>query len=197
MTTLHLISLALMLVVVLAISSLTQQVNGSKVVVWPGGADDGTSKEQGGEKVDRMTSATGDLIWPSTPGQLEWLLLQQMPQQQQQQQQQLHLQSPRSNQFVTGGGDNQDNSPAVGLDGPMMRSYHDDLVDEFKQYARGLVNPSRESRAFKPKLMSTARGFGKRAYPSNRITYSDLLEAANPNSQALQSHGKMSEAALR
>lgn len=35
------------------------------------------------------------------------------------------------------------------------------LVDDFKTWAYA-TNPSRHGRAFKPKLMSTARGFGKR-----------------------------------
>lgn len=36
------------------------------------------------------------------------------------------------------------------------------LIDEYKHMS-GLRNPLREGRAFKPRLMSTARGFGKRS----------------------------------
>lgn len=70
------------------------------------------------------------------------------------------------------------------------------LVDEFKRQSP-LANPSRASRAFKPKLMSTARGFGKRAGSSRHATYADLLAAANPNSGLMATNGKMSGSAIR
>lgn len=54
------------------------------------------------------------------------------------------------------------NGPVILEEGPTLsRNYHA-LIDDFKQSYLS-SNPSREGRAFKPKLMSTARGFGKRA----------------------------------
>lgn len=70
------------------------------------------------------------------------------------------------------------------------------LISEFKRQSP-LANPSRESRAFKPKLMSTARGFGKRAGSQHRLTYADLLAAANQANQAgglVASNGKVAAA---
>lgn len=59
------------------------------------------------------------------------------------------------------------------------------LVDEFRSISQ-LSNPARESRAFKPKIMSTARGFGKRGSTqspkSQRImSFRDLIAAAAMN----------------
>lgn len=164
--------------------------------------------ESAGEKIDRLASATGDLFWQPQPEQLEWLL---QPATNGLRMQpltarpffesvddigRLNKKAAASQSALTNGLYLESAAPpAVGLDGPgaSLRNYHD-LVDEFKQYSR-MANPSRESRAFRPKLMSTARGFGKRAYPA-RITYPDLFEAANSNG-AMISHGKMSEGALR
>lgn len=69
------------------------------------------------------------------------------------------------------------------------------LADDFKHSAQ-LSNPLREGRAFKPKLMSTARGFGKRAENSNsfHVSYSDLLALADANEAT---NGKMSGNAIR
>lgn len=66
------------------------------------------------------------------------------------------------------------------------------LVDDFKHSAQ----LAREGRAFKPKLMSTARGFGKRAGTASdfHVSYADLLASANRN-EAL--NGKMSANAIR
>ena len=172
-----------------------------------------------GEKVDRFSSATGDTYWSRQPEQLDWLL-QQVPGSN------LRIQARNlldSLSDDTGANDgrsvfNQYNrkptgSPAtladayylqVGQDGANnanLRSNYHALLDEFKQYS-SLANPLRESRAFKPKLMSTARGFGKRAYlndgPSQpqRMTYSDLLAAADQNG-AISTSGKISGEASR
>lgn len=69
------------------------------------------------------------------------------------------------------------------------------LADDFKHSAQ-LSNPLREGRAFKPKLMSTARGFGKRAEGANgfRVSYADLLASAGANGAL---NGKMSGKAIR
>lgn len=46
--------------------------------------------------------------------------------------------------------------------GALVPRNYQTLVDDFKQSWLQVANPARESRAFKPRLMSTARGFGKR-----------------------------------
>lgn len=142
---------------------------------WPSTSPDQLDSTSS-ERVERLASAAGDRLWRPSPDQLEWIL-------------QTQYKKPLA---ALGGGyyfQAPQQAGATGLDG-LLSNYHA-LVDEFKQYSR-LANPSRESRAFKPKLMSTARGFGKRAHSSDqRITYSDLLAAANPNG-AILTNGKMS-----
>lgn len=49
------------------------------------------------------------------------------------------------------------------------------LIDDFKESWLQTTNPARESRAFKPRLMSTARGFGKRANELQHITLADII----------------------
>lgn len=81
------------------------------------------------------------------------------------------------------------------------RNYHS-LISDFKHYSR-IANPSRESRAFKPKLMSTARGFGKRNINNNNqhddgLTYSDIVSAMVGQRQTpTNENGKMLGRALR
>lgn len=72
------------------------------------------------------------------------------------------------------------------------------LVDNFKHYSH-LSNPSRQSRAFKPKLMSTARGFGKRSSGGarNSVMLADLLAASALPNGLETSNGKMSGNAVR
>lgn len=81
--------------------------------------------------------------------------------------------------------------------GSGLRNYHA-LINDFKSNWAPLANPSREGRGFKPKLMSTARGFGKRSDPSSarHISYADLLASASPNGP-LAINGKMSANAIR
>ena len=88
-----------------------------------------------------------------------------------------------------------DSSPIGG--GSESRNYRA-LVNDFKQYSHLSNNPSRESRAFKPKIMSTARGFGKRSMNSvgHSVSYADLLAAADPNGP-ISTNGKMSGNAIR
>lgn len=67
---------------------------------------------------------------------------------------------------------------------------YDALLNEFKHWSHLSSNPMRENRAFKPKLMSTARGFGKRSIglaPSDAADY-DSNTGLN---------GKMSGSAIR
>lgn len=139
-----------------------------------------------GERVDKFSSASGDLFWrpasmAATDGeqQADWL-------------RQLSLGS----NYPMGAQVSYYSPYAAGMDGGPLRNYHA-LVDEFKQYSP-LANPTREGRAFKPKLMSTARGFGKRASQESQarhVTYADLLAAANQN--APNANGKLSGSALR
>jgi len=143
---------------------------------WNLALDDGTNAAiEGGERVDKSSSSMGDLFWKSIPGeqqQSDWL-----------------RQLGQSTGYV---------SPYyLSPDGGPSR-YHA-LVDEFKQYSP-LANPSREGRAFKPKLMSTARGFGKRAYQDpnlqgNPLTYSEFLAAANQD--LMNTNRKMSGNSMR
>lgn len=173
----------------------------------------GADKDFAGEKVDRLASPTGDLFWRSKvePG-VNWFVRQEIPSgsEWRAQQQSKELESMDDSRARFNNRANEHTTPINSLyldllasptannpdgSGVGLRNYFD-LVEEFKQYSR-LANPSRESRAFKPKLMSTARGFGKRSSkPIRPITYGDLLEAANPNG-ALVSNGKMSEGASR
>lgn len=55
---------------------------------------------------------------------------------------------------------------------PSSRNYHS-LINDYKQ-SYLLSNPMREVRAFKPKLMSTARGFGKRSEWGMRLPQQQL-----------------------
>lgn len=138
------------------------------------------------ERVDKLASATGDLYWhPQQHQQQGWTY----PQGLQNSRIQRSLDEPL---VLSGGGllgadGNYHRLPLIqtdslygaSLDGPASSSggnYHA-LVDEFKQYSR-MANPSRESRAFKPKLMSTARGFGKRSLQS-RSPYADSAASSN------------------
>lgn len=99
-----------------------------------------------------------------------------------------------SYEFVLGNSRSNQRGGLGSLNGnPQTRNYHN-LVNDFKHYSR-VANPSRESRAFKPKLMSTARGFGKRS----AITYSDLLAASeSTGNQAITSmNGKLNVRSFR
>lgn len=135
---------------------------------------DGAPEAQG-ERVDKLASAMGDLYWRNQ--QPDWLYPQSIP----------NSRLQRSLAMSEGDFQDPEGAQAAGLDGPLSgsRNYHA-FMDEFKQYSR-LANPSRESRAFKPKLMSTARGFGKRSQQANAA---DLFTAPASN-------GKMSGSALR
>lgn len=172
-----------------------------------------------GERVDKLASATGDLYWPpqdwyqqalnrvQQQGQLESVLAELEDFQQRHQASLVDQSAPlraapainKKQQLVwtTGYYPTQ-----LDLDGVGARNYHA-LVNEFKQWSH-LANPTRESRAFKPKLMSTARGFGKRAYPYGpmnsvqQVSYADLMapSTGNANGPSLVD-GKMSGRALR
>lgn len=171
-----LVLVSIQAVVLVSASSSSQQKS------WPIDASSSSSSTlderstlDNGEQVDRLSSAAGDLFWRS-----------QLPQEQQADWFRQQQQQPVGIYYT------------AGLDGGPTRNYHA-LIDEFKQIS-SLANPTRESRAFKPRLMSTARGFGKRSYmgsdgPAARhITYGDLLAAA---AAANQNNGKMSGNALR
>lgn len=149
---------------------------------------DNSLLSQSNERVDKSALAAGDIYWPSVVKQkqapaVEWLQTlkdYELSQQQaaenaaqwQQQQQQatfgyeaekrrqanelsqfMHLQ-PAS--VLTGALDFE--SPGSLVAEP--RNYRA-LVGDFKHWH--LSNPSRQGRAFKPRIMSTARGFGKRS----------------------------------
>jgi hypothetical protein len=137
------------------------------------------------ERVDKLASATGDLYWrvqpppqsQQQPKPQDWIFQRSGPSLRYQRSlaepfngESLNAESgfqrfvggsPMSDSYLSAA---VQSTGLVGLDGPAAANspnYHA-LVDEFKQYSR-MANPSRESRAFKPKLMSTARGFGKRS----------------------------------
>lgn len=155
-----------------------------------------------GERVEKLASAVGDLYQPSSWYQQapldvanEYQIIDSidghraiLPN--------IGFQQPR----LTSGSRNDKRLQYLDLDGSasgygLGRNYRA-LADDFKQSAQ-LSNPLREGRAFKPKLMSTARGFGKRADNSNdnfRVSLADLLASANTN-EAL--NGKMSGNAIR
>lgn len=133
------------------------------------------------ERVDKFSSPSGDVYWRSSmqnPQIIDYLdqesiaslldpqlgigrpeaalyensaianLIGQQQQQQQQAQQQQQTAMTLPMVGATNGGFG-------------TRNYHS-LINDFKQNYL-LSNPMREGRAFKPKLMSTARGFGKRS----------------------------------
>lgn len=145
-----------------------------------------------GERVDKLASASGDAFYQRPQTWNDWY-------------HQLALSRPEmrqaeSNQYQLVGSDltqqqqQQSNHGQLILD-PYSLDYRA-LINEFKRESP-LANPSRESRAFKPKLMSTARGFGKRASSLQRhVTYADLLAAANP-SGLLAGNGKLSGNTIR
>lgn len=152
-----------------------------------------------GERVDKFSSPIGDQFWRS---------------QQQQDLYQEALEKLRQDRLESLAGSIEELNgqyqrlaspgaqiPISGLVGPAAgaRNYHA-LVDKFKHLSP-ISNPTRESRAFKPKLMSTARGFGKRSYLNGQqqhqaVTYADLLAASNSNSP-MASNGKMNGNAIR
>lgn len=157
----------------------------------PSAQDDSSG---GGERVDKLSSAVGDPFWRAQQRQLYQDAMDRLKQQRLDsvagnideldgQYQQLVASSRQAGQTNQG--------PVSGV-----RNYHA-LVDEFKHLSP-ISNPSRESRAFKPKLMSTARGFGKRGYSGGQqhITYADLYAASNSNGP-LAINGKMSRNAIR
>lgn len=159
-----------------------------------------------GEQVDKLASATGDQFW--------------QPQQQQDWYQQALLRIQQQDQLAEALADldashgqyqpfvgQLDNKKPFGFSAAMLagptsglRNYRA-LIDEFKHLSP-ISNPTRESRAFKPKLMSTARGFGKRAFPAASVnsaqhaSYTNMFASANPDGLAALK-GKMSNNALR
>lgn len=76
---------------------------------------------------------------------------------------------------------------------PAPRNYHT-LVDDYKHWASRTMssNPMREGRAFRPRLMSTARGFGKRSIGG----YNDNF-GGQASSEASGRDGRMGPAAIR
>lgn len=165
------------------------------------------------EQVDRLASAAGDLYWPA--------LMPQLPADWYQQAlagrlHQLDLESPLSaavyqyqqlpraekRHFTTSNfrynnlaGINGDMDPSVDVSGaPSYRA----LINDLKHWSHQQLSPSRETRAFKPKLMSTARGFGKRAYgqDAGANSYGDILTGPNPMA-SITVNGKMSGNAVR
>lgn len=162
------------------------------------------------EQVDKLASVAGDLYWPAIMPQLptDWYQqalagrLHQLDAEtfplsaavaHYQQSLRAEKRQPASSFRYTGitgfGGDSEPSWDTFGA--PSYRAY----VSDFRPWSRHLASPVREGRAFKPKLMSTARGFGKRAAgPDGNVAYSDLLAAAD---SAIMSNGKMSGKALR
>lgn len=111
--------------------------------------------EDDGERVDKLASAAGDLYFRPQQQQPIQLIdqdsLAELVGYQLDQNQLPNYVALRSS-----------SAPLIGIEGPSMsRNYHT-LMNDFKQ-SYMMSNPLRESRAFKPKLMSTARGFGKRS----------------------------------
>lgn len=135
-----------------------------------------TSPDELGERVDKLISAAGDLYLKSQP-QTSTVRLEYDPI--------AALIESIGDQSELGGANyvalRGSDIPTLlgGVDGPAQsRNYHS-LVDDFRQSYLS-SNPLREVRAFKPKLMSTARGFGKRAYKvSVPRNYADLLSSAS------------------
>lgn len=74
---------------------------------------------------------------------------------------------------------------------------YDTLVNEFKHWSHLSSNPMRENRAFKPKLMSTARGFGKRSPSIGNPDASRAASIGLYESSSGGPNGKMSGAAIR
>lgn len=107
-------------------------------------------KQQHYELVDRQLNSAGDYQPRVVPQQDLRLAMQQVPVRR-------SGYSPKSQFFSQG---NFVSLPYLQPSGN-SRGYHS-LVDEFKGWS-GFANPMREGRAFKPRLMSTARGFGKRS----------------------------------
>lgn len=144
-----------------------------------------------GEQVDRQALPSGDIFWHTAPATaqvdrylqafvnrlpVDSVYSGQAP---------LHKRRVYDNEWSLSG-DNQ------------ARDY-DTLVNEFKHWSHLSGNPMRENRAFKPKLMSTARGFGKR---SPAIGGSDLTRASvgglfAGDSSSTGPDGKMSGSAIR
>lgn len=186
-------------------NSFQQQAVGSKASASfaPETIQRGNDALDGGEQVDRLALASGDAYW--RPRQIEWVretlgkLLQRLQRptylstnndDDQQQQQPLYLDQPLSS---AGGrydqvrgmkrAGRQQYAADTMLNGGLYEENchlctYQSLVDEYKQLSRAAANPSRENRAFKPKLMSTARGFGKRSGSAHHITYDNLAPAA-------------------
>lgn len=193
-------------------SSLVQQGRSSEI------GDESSANEESqlqetvsGEQVDKLSSAAGDLYL--NPQVIPLDLYQDMASRLQQQRQfesatgdspfdvgQYHLigVGNPSEQSMANRGYTPDRHQQL-IDSFHRPVPNDDsrnfraLVNDFKHYSR-ISNPSRESRAFKPRLMSTARGFGKRA--DRHVTLADLLASANPNGP-MATNGKMSANAIR
>lgn len=151
------------------------------------------------ERVDKLASAAGDPYWHLQAQPQDWSYQQVAPSMRYQRSLSGHplngeplgsevnyqrltgLYAPDSGYFSMGP---QSAGPLVGLDGTESANSHNyhALVDEFKQYSR-MANPTRESRAFKPKLMSTARGFGKRSQQNFKLT-PNLFASSNSNGKS-------------
>lgn len=192
------------LVVVVISSFLVAQIassqkyqTGSKVSLSSTGGDeqqvsgDSLDSDQSGERVEKLVRASGDLYWHPIAQQSRYSDDQLGPQYQligldtstrsaplwalSQQQRQFPVESRI--QVVS---QPVDELLAEAVAASANSNSHRALVDDFKHWSR-VANPSRESRAFKPKLMSTARGFGKRTpagYPHHLI---DLLASGSLN----------------
>lgn len=131
----------------------------------------GGNQDEAGERVDKLVSPSGDLYWRTQ--EQDWY--QQALAKSQQQNQASEMQP---NQLIRAvvvptslrrlGQDRKQpwtethyDLPFPELDNLAGARNYNTMVNDFKQWSR-VANPTRESRAFKPKLMSTARGFGKR-----------------------------------
>lgn len=212
------VALAVSLLVVLAVAEVrTNKYRPSKLGYLDeqqqsgdsNGSPEGQYGADSGELVDKLASAAGDFYWPvimpqlpadwyqqALAGRLHQLDLEEAP-----------LPAPTGQYQQPSRGDKRQlassfryNSAKVGGDyEPSLFGLHNyrALIGDFKHLPQHLTSPMREGRAFKPKLMSTARGFGKRASGSDgSISFAELLAAANSEATA-SANGKMSGNAIR
>lgn len=169
---------------------------------------EGQYGSESAEQVDKLASVAGDLYWPAIlpqlpndwyqqalAGRLHQLDSETFPlsaavahyQQSLKAEKRQPASSFRYNAMAGLGGDSEPSWDTFGA--PSYRTF----VSDIRPWSRHLLSPMREGRAFKPKLMSTARGFGKRAAAADgNAAYSDLLADS-----AIMSNGKMSGKALR
>lgn len=146
-----------------------------------------------GERVDKLISPAGDqyLLLASNQPNLDWFSQQSL---QDEQPERSLLRPVRVSAYNNQARKRQSGNYLMELEGQRADGSHNyrTLVNDFRHWVH-LANPSREGRAFKPKLMSTARGFGKRSGNLNSQHQASLDELLGSAS----SGGKLSGNAIR